>query len=202
MALGCAFIFIAFLYLWRRHARKQRAKATAAFASAKALNRKPNWRLRLRKLFGCSPAEVRPASEEIALWKLRAAEEARHNQELEKLIESYATGSPHESRLGELHDSESYPYRSHRLSGGGSIYSEVIGTPPRGPEPRQPVKTNPLTSRFSSTTLGSSVFKKPSLKRREPFSPKPQTDAEVYAECVRQTPQTSGGSLRVTNTGG
>ncbi|KAH0830230.1 hypothetical protein J3R83DRAFT_1589 [Lanmaoa asiatica] len=185
MALGCAFIFVAFLYFWRRRARKQRAKETAAFASAKALNRKSNWRLRLmhfgERLFGHSPPQHPPNSEEIALWKLRAAEEARHNQEVEKLIETYGfsgAGSPREARRFESHDHESY--RSHRLSG-GSLYAEVTGIPQRGPEPRQPVKTNPLTSRFSSTTLGSSVYKKPSLTRREPFPPKSQTDAEAYA---------------------
>lgn len=205
MALGCAFIFIAFLYCWRRRARKQRAKQTAAFASAKALNHKSSWRLRLlrfgEKLFGHSPRQPPPDSEEIALWKLRAAEEARHNQELEKLIETYGfsrTSSPHESKRMETHDHESYC--SHRLSG-GSLYSEVTGIPQRGPEPRQPVKTNPLTSRFSATTLGSSVYAKPSLTRRERFPPKSQTDAETYAASVRQSPQASRG-VTPTNTGG
>lgn len=208
MTLGCAFIFIAFLYCWRRRARKQRAKETAVFASAKALNHKSNWRLRLmrfgEKLFGRSPSQPRPDSEEIALWKLRAAEEARHNRELEKLIEVYGisrASSPRESKRMELHDDESY--HSHRLTG-ASLYSEVTGMPQRGPEPRQPVKSNPLTSRFSSTTLGSSVYKKPSLTRREPFPPKSQTDAELYATSVRQSSQASGESYRVapTNTGG
>lgn len=208
MALGCAFIFIAFLYCWRRRARKQRAKRTAAFASAKALDHKSNWRLRLirfgEKLFGRSPSEPRPDSEEIALWKLRASEEARHHREMEKLMDAYGfsrSNSPHESKRMELDDHESY--RSHRLSG-GSLYTEVIGMPQRGPEPRQPVKTNPLTSRFSSTTVGSSVHKKPSSTRREPFPPKLQTDAEAYASSIRQSPQASGKSHSVTpmNTGG
>ncbi|KAF8553773.1 growth factor receptor domain-containing protein [Imleria badia] len=201
MALGCAFIFVAFLYCWRRRARKQRAKQTAAFASAKALNHKSNWRLRLRhfgeRLFGRSPGRPRPDSEEIALWKLRAAEEARHNQELEKIIEEYGVSrasSPHEPRHMETH--------SQRLSG-VSLYPEMIGMPQQGPEPRQPVKTNPLTSRFSSSTLASSVQKKPSLIRREPFSPKPQTDAEVYAASARRSPTATGGSwIKPADTGG
>lgn len=205
MALGCAFIFVAFLYCWRRRARKQRAKETAAFASAKALNHKPNWRLRLarfgERLFGHSPSQPRPDTEEIALWKLRAAEEAQHNRDLEKLIEAYGFSrpvSPHEPKRAESHDYESD--RSHRLSG-RSIYSEVTGLPQRGPEPRQPVKTNPLKSRFSSTTVGSSVYKKPNLTRREPFSPK-QTDAEMYAASIRLTPHATGGSYTATNAGG
>ncbi|KAG6375880.1 hypothetical protein JVT61DRAFT_2746 [Boletus reticuloceps] len=207
MALGCAFIFVAFLYCWRRRARKQRAKATAVFASAKALDHKSNWRLRLmrfgERLFGHSHNDPRPDSEEIALWKLRAAEEARHNR-VEKLVGAYGfsrANSPHDPTQMESHDYESY--HSQRLSG-VSLYSEVTGMPQRGPEPRQPVKTNLLSSRFSSTTLGSSVYKKPSLMRREPFSPKPQTDAEVYAASVRQLSTATGGSswVKPTNTGG
>ena len=56
MALGCAFIFLVILMLWRRRARKQRAKQTAMFASAKKLDGGNGWRWRLeqlrRKLFG------------------------------------------------------------------------------------------------------------------------------------------------------
>ena len=204
MALGCAFIFVAFLYCWRRRARKQRAKKTAAFASAKALNHKANWRLRLarfgERLFGHSSSQPRPDTEEIALWKLRAAEEARYNQNLEKLIDAYRPSRPNSAHES-IHDYESD--RSHRLSG-RSLYSEMTGMPQHGPEPRQPVKTNPLKSRFSSTTLGSSMYKKPSLTRLESFSPKRQTVAEAYAASNRASPQAAGGSCIVTatNTGG
>jgi len=50
MALGCAFIFIVILLLWRRRARKQRAKQTAMFASAKRLDGGNGWRWRLGQL--------------------------------------------------------------------------------------------------------------------------------------------------------
>ena len=50
MALGCAFIFIVILMLWRRRARKQRAKQTAMFASAKQLDGGNGWRWRLEQL--------------------------------------------------------------------------------------------------------------------------------------------------------
>ena len=50
MALGCAFIFIVILMLWRRRARKQRAKQTAMFASAKKLDGGNGWRWRLEQL--------------------------------------------------------------------------------------------------------------------------------------------------------
>jgi hypothetical protein len=210
MALGCAFIFVAFLYCWRRRARKQRAKDTAKFASAKALPHKNNWRWRLarfgEKLFGHSRTEPRPESEEIALWKLRAAEEARHHREMEKLVDcSSRSHSPlpslhHYKRRGS-HD-YSDAHSSPRLST-GSMYSQVTGMPRTGPEPRQPVKTNPLTSRFSTTTLGSSVYKKPSVSKRELTPHTPPTDAEAYAASVRQSlePDTSHW-ITPTNTGG
>lgn len=207
MALGCAFIFVAFLYCWRRRARKQRAKQTAAFASAKALH-KNNWRWRLvrfgEKLFGHGRSERLPESEEIALWKLRAAEEARHDREMEKLI-----GGPSRSPspLPSLHHykrrgSHDYSdgHSSNRLST-GSMYSQVTGMPRTGPEPRQPVKTNPLTSRFSTTTQGSSVHKKPSvLSKRELTPHPPPTVAEAYAASIRQSPEPYW--LTPTNTGG
>ena len=50
MALGCAFIFIVILMLWRRRARKQRAKQTAMFASAKRLDGGNGWRWHLGQL--------------------------------------------------------------------------------------------------------------------------------------------------------
>ncbi|KAI6037038.1 growth factor receptor domain-containing protein [Pisolithus microcarpus] len=210
MTLGCAFIFIAFLWCWRRRARKQRAKETAAFASAKALDRKTNWRQRLMALFGHSPKPAPPDNEEITLWKLRAAEEAHHDRELEKLIGAYeysrAGSSRGPSPLPSLHDRKSHgphDYDSHRLSR-ESLYSQVTGMPRNGPEPRQPVKSNPLTSRFSTTTVGSSVCKKPSILKREltPRKP-PPTDAEAYATSVRDVADGSG-SYWVTpvNTGG
>lgn len=76
--------------------------------------------------------------------------------------------------------------------------------PRNGPEPRQPVKSNPLTSRFSTTTIASSVCKKPNVLRREltPRKP-PPTDAEAYATSVREATDEIG-SYWVTpvNTGG
>lgn len=210
MALGCAFIFMAFLYCWRRRARKQRAKDTAAFASAKALPHKNNWRLRLvrfgEKLFGHGRREPLPENEEIALWKLRAAEEARHHRETEKLIGSSSRSpSPHPSLRQYKHrGSHDYSdaHSSNRLSA-GSMYSQATGMPRTGPEPRQPVKSNPLTSRFSTTTLGSSVHKKPNvLSKREPMPHKPPTDAEAYAASIRQSPEPESYWITPTNTGG
>ncbi|KAG1835502.1 growth factor receptor domain-containing protein [Suillus variegatus] len=211
MALGCAFIFVTFLYCWRRRARKQRAKDTAAFASAKALH-KQSWRWRLarfgEKLFGHN-RNPRPESESVALWKLRAAEEARHHKEMEKLIgaqEYSCTGSSRSpSPLPSLHPYKrhgSHDYSdAHRLSA-GSMYSQATGMVRSGPEPRQPVKSNPLTSRFSTTTFGSSVPKKPNVLKRQPTPSKSLSAAEQYAADVRQSPEPGSDWITPSNTGG
>jgi len=48
MALGCAFIFLVILWLFRRRSRKQRAQRTAMFASAKGIDdNKGYWRQKL-----------------------------------------------------------------------------------------------------------------------------------------------------------
>ncbi|KAJ7700853.1 insulin-like growth factor binding protein [Mycena rosella] len=102
MALGCAFIFLLVLMLWRRRARTRRAQQTAAFAAAKRLDPKTSWRWRLlrfgEKLFGhkasrrATAAAAAPPitaegieSEAIKLMKMRNAEEARYHGEMEKL---------------------------------------------------------------------------------------------------------------------
>ncbi|KAK7461056.1 hypothetical protein VKT23_008984 [Stygiomarasmius scandens] len=101
MALGCAFIFLVFLLCWRRRARKRRAEATKRFAIAKRLDEPTGWRGWIGRLFGRRRKVVDPVvgvyppysdtpkedeSEEIKLLKLRNAEEARHNREMEKLM--------------------------------------------------------------------------------------------------------------------
>ncbi|KAK7461059.1 hypothetical protein VKT23_008988 [Stygiomarasmius scandens] len=101
MALGCAFIFLVFLLCWRRRARKRRAEATKRFAITKRLDEPTGWRGWIGRLFGRRRKVVDPVvgvyppysdtpkedeSEEIKLLKLRNAEEARHNREMEKLM--------------------------------------------------------------------------------------------------------------------
>jgi len=212
MALGCAFIFLIVLMCWRRRARKNRAKQTAAFASARALNRKGNWFVRFgEKLFGHGPSpqrvQVVAEPEEITLMKLRAAEEARHDMEMEKLIGAYEysragsrVGSDRVSSRDSRAFSDSSRSHSNRLSN-GSLYSQVTGVPRRTAEPRQPVKNgNVVGSRFSMTTLASSTH---STRRELTRPPLPTTDAEVYAASVRQSPEPRGTYwMTPTNTGG
>jgi len=189
MALGCAFIFVAVLVCWRRRARKIRAKRTAAFASAKALDQKDNWRWKLvrfgEKLFGHAPSQrvyehVEP--EELRLKKLRAEEEARYTDDVEKIVGSYEDSrshrASHDSRL-----SDSDHLESNRLSG-GSLYSQVTGQPRRTAEPRQPVKRL-SSSRFSRDTLD---FNK---SRKVTRVPVPATETEAVIS-IMQPPEPKG----------
>ncbi|THG97507.1 hypothetical protein EW026_g4507 [Hermanssonia centrifuga] len=155
--------------LWRRHARKKRAKATVMFATAKRLHRKGGWRYRLvrfgEKLFGHKrsyPVDPRE-QERIQMEKLRSSEEARYNRDMDKFIDAYdysrAGSSRGPSPIPSLYERERERERAHdrlvnqrtgnnlhhrRLSGAsltnGSLYSQVTGMPKRAPEPRQPVR--------------------------------------------------------------
>jgi hypothetical protein len=184
MALGCAFIFLVVLMLWRRRARKQRAKQTAMFATARGI-KPPSWRRRvLWRLFGrrAQPIQLvvppQDDSEAIKLMKIRNAEEARHHHEMEKLqlygAYEYSTRSGAPSALPSLHDDRHLDHHRdsswsgsglglNRLSSSdGSIYSQITGMPRKAPEPRQPVRDRdgagrlmPPTSRFSMSTKSS-----------------------------------------------
>ncbi|TFK41682.1 TNFR/NGFR cysteine-rich region family protein [Crucibulum laeve] len=114
MALGCAFIFLAFIWCCRRRQRKQRAKRTEMFAQgAVATQGKSSWRWRLlrfgEKLFGHNRSRKiqvvvprRQESEAYKLTKLRSAEEARPQrveeeegeEDIVQLIGSYQYARP------------------------------------------------------------------------------------------------------------
>ena len=193
MTLGCAFIFVGILVCWRRRARKQRAKQTAKFASAKSLDNKLDWRLRLvrfgERLFG---HENRNASveeaEELKLAKMRNAEEARHYVEMEGLMGSNKAPSSRDSRERHRRPRDSLGMysdlsRTNSLSA-DSLYSQMTGLPRQTPEPRQPVKnrsTDQLPSRFSATTFSSSVHH--------------ATEAESYARAFKDISSASKGAI-------
>ena len=193
MTLGCAFIFVAILWLCRRKAKKRRAKRTAAFASSKGLDQKHNWRRRLihlgEKLFG-HPKNRRVlvrhpnerGNENVKLAELGDAEEARtssdgllknDDDDMVQLIASYQrrSASPRGVRYDPSHrisedDVRSLDINSHAAP---SIFSRVTGSARRAPDARQPVKE--LTSRFSDTTTGSydNCGKSPNFKSKNPF---------------------------------
>jgi len=199
MALGCAFIFMLFLMCWRRRARKVRAKQTARFASAKALDRKDNWRWKLvrfgEKLFGHKKStRVEEESEDVKLMKMRDAEEARHEREMEKLVGAYEYSRAGSTRSRGPPALSLHAHR-HRESvdsatlSAESLYSQVTGMPRRTPEPRQPLKNVDLPkSRFSLSTIGTSDH--PGRRK----APPPVTDAEAYAEAVRLEATSTGGT--------
>lgn len=206
MALGCAFIFLVVLMCWRRRARKQRAKRTAMFASAKNLGDRSGWRWRLvrfgERLFGhkaSRSADVgrRGHEDDMKLTQLRDAEEARHTLDVEHFIDAYDYST--KSRSSKV------PSALPSLGGGGggdrrardlrvesnrmsknSLFSELTGTPRQTAEPRQPVK-DLMASRFSISTIGSSKFPPPPRVPEGELIPVPPlpTEAQVYANAIK-----------------
>jgi hypothetical protein len=187
MALGCAFIFVIILWLWRRRARKQRAKQTALFATK--LNHRAAWRRRFDKFAEfLKPNKTRGRSgmfvketEYQRLQRMRDAEAARHEHEMSKLEGSYIKSlkrvpSPQPSIDGARSHTDSHS--SNRISA-PSLYSQFTGFPRKGPEPKQPSREldlergDLLTSRFSTTTSGTSVYRSPSDRRPEALPPMP-----------------------------
>ncbi|KAF8061726.1 insulin-like growth factor binding protein [Lyophyllum atratum] len=230
MALGCAFIFLLFIVCWRRRARKQRAKRTAMFASAKQLDRKLNWRGRLvrfgERLFGHSPRQPIQLPthtrdiEEIKLQQRREAEDTRES-DLDQFINAYDY-SKAESRYSKTPSSlppldnkrpskthrKPPPSISNRLSG-HSLFSEVTGQPRLMPEPRQPIRKDLLSARWSSSssTQGSSLSIRSQDPDRDRVPAAIPTEAEAYARSVRPAlaasppPNPDSSWLKPTNTG-
>lgn len=209
MALGCAFIFVVILMLWRRHARKKRAKATVMFATAKRLHRPGGWRWRLvrfgEKLFGHNRSHLVPVQQPqpMRMEKLRDVEEARDSRDMDKILDAYdysrAGSSRAPSPLPSLHDYDREPIRTtdtrllqHKFSEAaltnGSLYSQVTGIPPSGPQPRQPVRNNArdlLPSRFSdSTSSHASPQPSPPPVPNLIDTSRPPTPAQEYARLV------------------
>ncbi|KAL1681107.1 insulin-like growth factor binding protein [Schizophyllum commune] len=178
MALGCAFIFMVVLMLWRRHARKRRAKLTAKFASAKNLAHRGGWRDRLARFFGGGghghDSDKRryyvdpEVGDAYRMRRLAETESARNEKEMESLLEAYERPS---------HD-------LNRLSG-PSLYSAITGKPRSAPEPKQPVRDEPaLRSRFSGSSWSGASG---SMYTGEFGKSRGESEAEEYAN--RYKPQ-------------
>lgn len=154
MTLGCVFIFVCVLALFRRRMRAKRAKRTAAFAEAKNIDaRGAGWRQKLGSLFSLPFSRDRQLSKEdkvaLRVARLRNLEEERHMAALGKLGAGPGQPSSQYARsMTEAADTE-------------SMYSQVTGLPPRAPVPRKPVnlraivERGPSVSRFSGTTVSS-----------------------------------------------
>ncbi|KAH9057557.1 hypothetical protein EDB87DRAFT_1748199 [Lactarius vividus] len=172
MVLGCVFIFLCILALFRRRMRAKRAQQTAAFAASKNIDaRGVGWRAKLASLFSFGGPRV-PKEEKVALRvaRLRNLEEERHMAALGKLGGVPSAGG---SAL------PSHYARSRRLSALGgdtdSFYSQVTGLPPRAPAPRQPVNMRsverPASARYSGTTISSATS---------------DTEAQRYAKSIER----------------
>ena len=123
MALGCALILIVVLMLWRRRARKQRAKQTAMFASAKQLDGGNGWRWRLeqlrKRLFG---KKKRPHHAEV-LPMAYHDDPRRHSDSFHSRI----TVSPSQDiRLKKLRDMEDKSYTANDLNNFIGHYEDTV----------------------------------------------------------------------------
>ncbi|KAG6821121.1 hypothetical protein H0H93_006460 [Arthromyces matolae] len=175
MALGCAFIFLVFIWCCRRRARKLRAKKTTMFATTAGYGRmgKGGWRWRLmrfgEKLFGHKP-NTRPdiiirhhiplEAEALKPLNHRSVEEVDGEQDLVQLIGDYNYPVPKSSYRDHITNKDRIAPEQRRSIGESSqlsapsIYSQMTGMPNRTPVPRQPLRKKDLTSRFSASTLG------------------------------------------------
>ncbi|KAJ7245392.1 insulin-like growth factor binding protein [Mycena haematopus] len=166
MALGCAFIFLAIVWLWRHRARKQRAQRTARFAETRQLD-PVGWRWRLlrfgEKLFGHRKSRrAQPSPPKISNPMQQSEAEARDARDMDKLLANYEY--PRGERVQHYHHHHLDVQRGHdrgdSLSttstlSAPSLYSQVTGKPHRVPEPKEPIKSGrdiPV-SRFSTSTI-------------------------------------------------
>jgi len=179
MALGCAFIFVVFMWLWRRRARKQRAKRTALFA--KKLSQRAVWRKRFgrvadffkgahsgrgRSRFGLGHHYVKE-TEYQKLQRLRDEKAKQHAMEMDALEGKIAKSSV--GRQPSITSNYDDPYHSltspkQNRASAPSLYSQFTRLPRSGPEPKQPThdldleRGDLLTSRFSMTTRATSIY--------------------------------------------
>ena len=152
MVLGCVFIFLCVLALFRRRMRTKRAQRTAAFAASKNIDaRGVGWRAKLVSLFSRGPRISKEEKVALRVARLRNIEEERHMAALGKLGMPSAGTSALPSHYA----------RSRRLSATAgdtdSFYSQVTGLPPRAPAPRQPVNMRSVErateARYSGTPM-------------------------------------------------
>ncbi|KAJ7863805.1 TNFR/NGFR cysteine-rich region family protein [Mycena olivaceomarginata] len=197
MALGCAFVFIGIVWLWRRRARAQRAQRTARFARTRQLDA-VGWRWRLvrfgERLFGHrasrrAQAETQkktissplPESEAVQMAKIRAAEEASDARDMDKLLANYDYPRAQHSHVHHHHhqhlsrDNVNGHGRNESVSTAStlaapSLYPQVTGMPHRVPEPKEPLRSSSrdVTSRFSGSTIDE-YYEPPTKAKKNPF---------------------------------
>lgn len=198
MALGCAFIFLVVIWLFRRRQRKQRAKRAAQFANGFTVKEeKTGWRWKLlrfgEKLFCHARSRrvpiirrvtiIREESEDVKVTRLKMAEEARPaasfvvseqrgvDADLVQLIGSYnRPPSPDASRYyTNRHDR--VPLVDQRsFSDASSQHSAPsMYSQATGLPPKVPEPRQPLKSRFSMSTFATNEVQKNSHSGKKAF---------------------------------
>jgi len=186
--------------------RKKRAEETKRFAQAKQLN-SGDWKGKLmrlgERLFGHKKSVFVPASkrnEEVVLKDVEAQPYytgSRKDGELDNIIDAYdySIRSPG-SEYSRYYRRQPHNESARESMSSQSIYSQVTGVRSNNmPQPRQPVKENPLISRFSVTTSGTkSSDRQEQLPVLPPLiaSSRPPTPAEEYKAAVRLKPDLFG----------
>ena len=157
MTLGCVFIFVCVLALFRRRMRAKRAKRTAKFAATKNIdNRGAGWRDKLASLFSRGPRISKEDKIALRVARIRNLEEERHMAAIGKLGATPGSNAP-----SQYAGSRRLSVANTGVGETDSFYSQVTGLPPRAPIPRQPVNTrnverNSDSWRYSGTTISSS----------------------------------------------
>lgn len=201
MVLGGCFIIGVILFIWRRKARKTRAKETAAFAKKKEIEKK-GFRRTLGAWFGI---KQKRRSDDLESKSSRSGHSSRTGQTWSEYSFHHADGA---SQHGRSHRSGSRIMSERNLTSrrpsynsntqfelengpfspvyglhddlhtnaSQSMYSRSTGEPPHAPNTRLPVRDRML-SRFSVTTSGTKPRKYPSA---EPGLLSPKSDADAY----------------------
>ncbi|KAF5349643.1 hypothetical protein D9756_008985 [Leucocoprinus leucothites] len=178
MVLGCLFLALIVIILWRRHARKKRAERTKAWATQRGVlgGKGGSWWKRIfarkqRDAYGMR------SEKEDGLPRYRDDVISEHpDPTVDGFIDAYADKR------------SSWEYRSRRSSlTRRSLFSEITGERRKAPEPRVPVRENSMSVQSLRTTktaaTRSTASKKPISERKLVDV---ETDAERYARSVRE----------------
>nr|GAT50990.1 growth factor receptor domain-containing protein [Mycena chlorophos] len=163
MALGCAFIFVVIVWLWRRRAQKKQ-RVDPHWRSFKLRARyqaRPGWRGRLLDLAERVFTRRQRTTERVVTMNISRPLDLEMASSNPKLVpvpvpqpqrwEKPGRGRGREEHQRHLLTHSETTSQSLSDHSAPSIYSQVTGVPPRMPEPRQPVRAG-ADPRFSSTS--------------------------------------------------
>lgn len=174
MALGCAFIFMVMLMLWRRRARRQRAERSARWGAEKELG--ASWRKRFmfmrfgKRVFGRNQhTYTEPMhGNDVKLKSLGDVEKGRHPQhelDMDNFLSLYQHSDP-PSLAGRPRDLQ--PESNELL--GPTLYSQVMGKPRLTPNSQQPVRDRDSGGSYSLRRAEMGESSKSEGPSKNPFS--------------------------------